>query len=231
MTTQDIESEIVDYSQTTFTAEQKPVPAGVHTYLLALELNDVSNRGRFRWRMADGIIDPVSGLWAEDPLTREEQRKLITWHCDQLGGQMYVLHADPDNFWISVRAEIRIKINDNNLTQADYWPPYPDELKVLDEYKSSWNNEKMRQMPGVRYDYQNMPVEARHWRLCADKAACAWRVRDEVNNAPNGMPNNNLWEVQDYRGLCRGSRLRPTETHIFHDGPVEVDSYGVLHFR
>ncbi len=179
----------------TTTVTEAP-PVGIHTYLLALELSDETNRGRFRFRLADDYIDPTTGLWKDKVLDSAQMRDLPTWHCERIGGQMYILHADPDSFFIAV---------------------YGEEREILEAIKIDWANEKVRMVEGVRYDYENIPAEETQWRLCADKTACAWRLRDERTN--------DLWYVNDYRGLANAV-WHDGGTHIFHRGSLIVDDYG-----
>ena len=199
----------------TTTVTEAP-PVGIHTYLLALELSDETNRGRFRFRLADDYIDPTTGLWKDKVLDSAQMRDLPTWHCERIGGQMYILHADPDSFFIAVRCEM-IVTPAQASNQIDVYAPYGEELETLDGVSIEWANEKVRMVEGVRYDYENIPQEETQWRLCADKTACAWRLRDERTN--------DLWYVNDYRGLANAV-WHDGGTHIFHRGPLAVDDYG-----
>jgi len=213
---------------------------GVQTYMLSLELNlgdkkvEIASPGKFRFRLATDRVDPKTGLWSGAPLTRDEQRDLPAWRCDVLGGQFYILHGEANqetgDFFLNIRGELQIKEGEGGLAQADLWSPLRPEYEELENLKVDTSNEAMRMMPGIRYDYENMPEGYRHWRLCADKAACAWRIRDERTSNSDGSVNDNLWEVSDYRGLVNGSRFKPTESHIFHDGELRVDEYGVAWF-
>ncbi|NIR13683.1 MAG: hypothetical protein GWN86_06935 [Desulfobacterales bacterium] len=142
-----------------------------------------------------------------------------------MGGRFYVLHGDLVSHFLAVRAEIDLNLNSNQLWQCDVWGPEADEIAMLDAVPLTWVEEhrrNMKQHPGVRYDYENMPVANTHWRLCADKELCAWRARDEATGQ--------LWEVLDYRGLIKGSKFKPRETHIFHQGKQEVID-GVFWFK
>lgn len=179
-----------------------------------------------RFRLADDYVDPISGEWTTR-LDKQEQRLLPVWHGDILTGEFYCLRADPVDFFMVVRCELAVSEPKGRPgpVEIQYWPPFDDEVLLLDQAHSVVN-QVAKPHPenfGIRYDYENMPSDWRHWRLCADKQSCMWRVRDERTGE--------LWEVLDYRGLIRASRFKIGESHLYHDGGVAVGEDGVLHFR
>ena len=135
------------------------------------------------------------------------------WFCERIAGQAWCREADGDRGNLTLICQIAIDAN-GTITA---WPPEGEELAILEA-------EPAIVQPGNQSpeDWANFPQgRDSHWRLCYFRYYRAWRCRDErtgelfITNGYHGMLNLNYFDGG---------------THVFHDGPVTVDSNGIVRF-
>ena len=122
-----------------------------------------------------------------------------SWLCNRFAGKWEILGTDPENGNLNVRCKLRL----DGETAYVYVPGDVD----VEAYSC------------------DVPQDSRstHYRLCYNRAAKHWRLRDERTQE---LLSN---DVKDYRGVMAVNYF-DGGPHIFHDGPAFIDGRGVAHF-